>query len=402
MLDRGLRGSQFRLRAGRAARRAAPRPAGTRPRSERARSGRSPRPRARGTSPGATITPASRRPVGERLGRLALGYGDPEVHRGRAARVAQPDAREQVEERRTLARVRAPCALDVGLVAPGDDRRPLDELLRRRAHVRAVALEGVNEDGVAGDEARAEACHRGALRERVERHHGRPVVQLERGRGWRLEPELGVSLVGGEDEVEPPSELCRLRQEGERRDGAGGVVRRVQPEHGGALPGLVGNRVEVGEEAVALQQRQLDDARSDVLGATDGNGIAGLGRDHGVTPAGEIEHHLREREDRLLRAERRDHLGVRIQGRAEAPPDPAGDRLPQLGKACSGRVAHALPHAVLQRLEDHRVGGLARIAHAEVDHLESGRPSSRGCLVEPDERVRRLRLEDGGERPSSA
>ena len=81
----------------------------------------------------------------------------------------------------------------------------------------------------------------------------------------------------------------------------------------------------------------------------------------------------------------------------EAAPDPARNRLAQLGQADRGRIAHSLAHTVPQRLDDARVGRLARVAHPEVDHLEPLGPPRRRRLVQPHERVRRLAGEDGGD-----
>ena len=125
-----------------------------------------------------------------------------------------------------------------------------------------------------------------------------------------------------------------------------------------------------------LEERQLGDTRPGERRAAPGNRIPGLGDDDRVAPAGRVEHDLGEREDRLLRAERRDHVLVGIERDAEAAPDPAGDRLAQLGKPDRRGIAHALAHAVAERLEDRRVGRLARIAHPEVDHLEALSPAA--------------------------
>ena len=75
---------------------------------------------------------------------------------------------------------------------------------------------------------------------------------------------------------------------------------------------------------------------------------------------------------------------------AEPAADPAGDRLAQLGQPDRSRIAHPLAHAVPQRLDDARIGGLARVAHAEVDHLEALGPAGGRSLVQPHERVGRL------------
>ena len=89
-------------------------------------------------------------------------------------------------------------------------------------------------------------------------------------------------------------------------------------------------------------------------------------------------------------------MGVRIEGDAEAPAGPAGDGLAELGEPDRRRIAHALPDAVPQRLEDRRIRRLARIAHPEVDHLEPLGPPLGRRLCETHERIRLLRLAGWG------
>ena len=98
-------------------------------------------------------------------------------------------------------------------------------------------------------------------------------------------------------------------------------------------------------------------------------------------PPRDVQHDLREREDRLLRAERRDHLGVGVELDGEAARDPAGDGVAQLGQPDGGRIAHPLADAVPERLDDRGVRRLARIAHPEVDHLEARGATLLRCLA---------------------
>ena len=83
--------------------------------------------------------------------------------------------------------------------------------------------------------------------------------------------------------------------------------------------------------------------------------------------------------------------------RPEATGRPGGNRLAQLRQPDRGRVAHAVAEPVDQRLADLRIGRLARIAGAEVDHLDPARLDPAGRLVQAHERVGRLPLEDGGD-----
>jgi hypothetical protein len=88
---------------------------------------------------------------------------------------------------------------------------------------------------------------------------------------------------------------------------------------------------------------------------------------------------LREAEDRLLGAERRDDLGVGIERRAEAPLDPRGDRRAQRRQPVGLRVGR--DRLGLDRLgdgaADERRGLLARLARAEVDDLRAARERRR-------------------------
>src|SRR5262249_59016478 len=98
-------------------------------------------------------------PRRERLRRLALWDGDPEVHRRRAAGDLQALAREQLEEELTLAPIALAVPLDVCFVLPGDDRRALDEQLRRRPDGWAELPQRRDRALVSGDEAGTVARH---------------------------------------------------------------------------------------------------------------------------------------------------------------------------------------------------------------------------------------------------
>ena len=91
-------------------------------------------------------------------------------------------------------------------------------------------------------------------------------------------------------------------------------------------------------------------------------------------------------------------MSVGVELHVVAPPDPGRDCIAELGEPGCGRIAHPLADAVAERLEDRRIGGLARVAHPEVDHLEPLRSARGRRLVEPNEGVGRLGAERGGER----
>ena len=78
--------------------------------------------------------------------------------------------------------------------------------------------------------------------------------------------------------------------------------------------------------------------------------------------------------------------------------DPRRNRLAQLRQTDRGRIAHPVAQSVDECLPDQRVGRLARIAGAEVDHAHAACLNERSRLCQTHERIRRLALEDGGER----
>ena len=185
--------------------------------------------------------------------------------------------------------------------------------------------------------------------------------------------------------------------EGERRGGGGGVVGVVDPEDGQPRPGLVVDRVEVGQEAPLLAQGQRQRPRVREEGAALVDRVTGVGVGDRVPCPVRVDDGEREREDRLLAAEGRDDLRVGVEPRPETALRPGCNRLAQLRQPDRGRVAHAVAQPVDQRLADLRIGRLARIADAEVDHVDPARLDPPGCLVQAHERVGRLPLENGGD-----
>ena len=202
----------------------------------------------------------------------------------------------------------------------------------------------------------------------------------------RLEPELGVGLVAREQEAVLARKLGGPQEEVERGHRTGRVVRIVEPDDRGTLPGLLGNSLEIGQKA-GLVERQLLDLRAGERRAAVGDRITGLRRDDERPVAVAVDHHLGEQEDRLLRAVCRDDLRGWVEAHAEAPLAPAGDRLPQLWQSLRERVGRDLRQALGQRPADHRVGRLARIALAEVDQLDARRREPALRLLELDERI---------------
>ena len=151
----------------------------------------------------------------------------------------------------------------------------------------------------------------------------------------------------------------------------GRVVRVVDPEDREPGPRLVVDRVQVGQEPVLLAQRQGERPCVREQGAALVDGVARVGVRDRVPAAVRVHDCEREAEDRLLAAERRDDLGVR--DRASTPKRRcahAAIASRSSGSPTRRRIAHAVAQAVDERLLDPRVGGLARVAGAEVDHLD--------------------------------
>src|SRR5581483_2924419 len=186
--------------------------------------------------------------------------GEPEEEGRVAARGAQARRLEGGEERLALPRVHGPDVVDVPVVRVGGDPRPLDELLRRRADAGAEGAERVADFGRRADEAAAVAGHRRTLRERVEDDDGSAVRHLQGGRRPLAEPELGIRLVGADEEAVLPRTGCELLVERERRRRAGRVRRVARPEEGELVPAV--ERVEVRKPRPLRPQRHADDLRA--------------------------------------------------------------------------------------------------------------------------------------------
>jgi hypothetical protein len=119
------------------------------------------------------------------------------------------------------------------------------------------------------------------------------------------------------------------------------------------------------------------------------DGIGRLAVDDDALGRRRVDEHLREREDRLLRAVGRHDLRSRIQLDAEAARAPAGRRLAQLGQPGGEGIRGSFGHRVDQRLPDDRIGRLVRVALAEVDHLDALRDEAAARFLETDEGIRR-------------
>ena len=109
--------------------------------------------------------------------------------------------------------------------------------------------------GIAADEARPQARHARALGEAVEHHAaleavvagGEAGLEEPRGRGALVQVDLGVALVGGNDEVVPLGEGERTAQKIERQHPAGRVPGAAQKQHLTPPPDALGHGIEIGQ-----------------------------------------------------------------------------------------------------------------------------------------------------------
>ena len=278
------------------------------------------------------------------------------------------------------------------VVRPRRDRRTLDELLRRGADRRAEVAQRIADRLRRADEARSVAGHRRALREGVEDDDVRPVGHLQSRDGRLLEPELRVRLVGADQEAVAARAFGKLVVERGGRNSTRRVVRVTDPEEGDVVPGVEG--VEVREPARAFAQRNGHHRPAAEERPALVDGVSGLGNRNRALLA---ERDLCEGEDRLLRAERRHDLRRRIDRHAETPVDPAGDRGPQLRQAGGAWIRGHVLDRCEQRLPDERGSDLTRVAHAEVDRLDSASTNLGPPVVETRERILGEVCEDGRE-----
>jgi hypothetical protein len=340
--------------------------------------------------PGATDDPVLLQER-QREGLRVAGDAQPQEEGRVAAGGLHAGGAQRGQQRVALGGVARPRLGHVLLVAPGGDRRPLHERLRRHAHVRPVALERGDDRRVARREPRAVPRHGGALGERVEHHDVGQIPDAQSGdRRLAREPQLGVGLVAGQHEVvaagQPGGLLVELR-----RGGRGGrVVGEVQPQQRHAGPV---DRAEVRPPAAPGLQRQLDDVGAREQRAARRDRIARRRHRHAVAPR---RHDLGQVEDRLLGPQRGEHLRRRVQLHAEAPGTPAGHRGAQLRQTLRERIGrHGLGFQRLGRGQaDEGRRLLARLADAEVDDVHAARGGGRPGLGEADERVRGQALED--------
>ncbi len=219
----------------------------------------------------------------------------------------------------------------------------------------------------AHDPAQAEARHR--MRFGEARHHHaalRHAGQAARAQMRPGEGEILIDLVGEQPEIVAPGERCDGLDLRAGEDGAGRVVRAVEPQHARPRRHPPRQRREIGMEAGLGQQRHGHQRRAGGAGHGLISGIGRLEGDDLVAGPGDavqcsIESGLGSRHDRHI-------LGGGC--RAGAALYPGGDGGAQRGQADDRRIAGFV---ALQRGHggrDHRLGrALVGIADGQQQHV---------------------------------
>ncbi|MDT4837851.1 hypothetical protein FQZ97_715940 [compost metagenome] len=267
----------------------------------------------------------------------------------------------------------------VDLVVPGGDAGQLGLHRHGAAVVGTVQQEGLEDRGVAGDEAGTQAWQVGALGQAVEDHAAFEVGAAEfraggeqaGGRVLLVEVELAVALVGGDHEVVFVGQGDQLLQGVQRDQRAGGVARRAEEEDLAALPDVRRHGVEVRVEAVLRQAGQVVRLGAGQQGRTFVDLIEGVGADHQAV-VGTVDHGLGEGEQGFAGTVHRQHVagGVEPAGRhLEAALAPLGDGLAQGRDAQGGGVHSELFEIGRQGLGDEGRGAVLGLADGQGDGL---------------------------------
>ena len=212
-----------------------------------------------------------------------------------------------------------------------------------------------------------------------------PGVGQERRRDVAVVSRLRVGVVVHREDVVVAREGHDLVEEPVGHHRTGRVVRVVEEHHPGAFAVRRRDGAEVRREAplgYKAHEHRLASRQDRAAGV---HGVARVGRQRCVAL---VEEGDVEVEDRLLGANGRDYLGLRIDLHAEAPPVERRHRLAELRPAAIGRVL------VRARVRDGALGGLhdrvvcrsVRIADPQADHVDARRPL-RGDLKQDQRKV---------------
>ncbi len=209
----------------------------------------------------------------------------------------------------------------------------------------------------------------------------------ERRRAVAVVGDLGVGVVVDDDDVVAPGEIDDPGEEVVLDDAARGVVRVVDEHQPGARGHVGRDRVEVGLEAELGQQRHRHRLRAGQERAGGVDRVAGIARQRDVARVQEGQVDVG---DGLLGPHRRDDLGRRIEGHAEAGGVELGHRVAvALAPAVGGvLVGVRAPHLVAHHVHHQAGGGRVRIPDAQGDDVDALGPLGGDLLLDLGEEVR--------------
>ncbi|VVN49243.1 hypothetical protein PS647_06266 [Pseudomonas fluorescens] len=218
----------------------------------------------------------------------------------------------------------------------------------RTAMVGAIEQEALEDVGITGHKARAQAWQVRTLGQAVEHHATLEVLATQfrasAEQAWRrrlfVEVQLAVALIGGNHEVVFVGQGDQLFQGLDRDQGAGRIARRAQEQDLAALPDVRRYGVEIRVEAVFVQAWQVmrlgpgEERRAFV------DLVEGVRADHQRVIA-TVDHGLGEGEQRFAGTVDRQHVARRVDpalGHIEATLAPCRDGFTQLRDTECGRV----------------------------------------------------------------
>ena len=227
---------------------------------------------------------------------------------------------------------------------------------------------------------RAVPRHVRALAQRVEHDDVRQVAELQaRGRRSVVEPQLAVRLVQRQQDVVRRARSAASLEERERRGGAGRVVRVVEPQDARPLPGAPrrSRRGRAGSRAPRAASRTA----SPPANRAPRSGIVypGAVTSTRSRPDRGIQDGLRQREDRLLAAERGDQVGRRIERRRRTAgrPTPRSRRAAPADRPRAGTTTwERWPRAAASRMN----AGVSSRGSPTPRSIKARPASSASCL----------------------
>ena len=266
----------------------------------------------------------------------------------------------------------------------GDDAGDLDRLEGAVVQVGLDAGQRGHHSRIAADEAQAPAGHVVRLRGRedLDADLARARHLEERGRLVAIEGEVGVGEVVHDHQTMLAREVDDFHEEVPVDAHRRRVVRKGEDQQLGLRPRQSRRLLEPREEIAVGRQRNRPEI---AVGDDDRVRMDRIGRVRHERAVARLEHGQGQMRHAFLGADRRDHLGVRIEIDLVAVAIPLGHRDAQPRDAARGRVPVIL--RVLRGLDELVDDVLRRghvwIAHAEIDHVLAA-SSSLGLEVVDD------------------